>query len=84
MLVVGNKNARHARVERLGDVDLRVPAGRFAARRFSVHSEDGKLNLELWLANGHHMVPVRIVLGSNKAVDTLVFEATAVRVPPGN
>ena len=83
MLVVGNKNARHARVERLEDVDLRVPAGRFAARHFSVRSEDGKLKIELWLANAHHMVPVRIILGDNKT-DTLVFEATAVRVPSAN
>jgi hypothetical protein len=83
LLVVGNKNARHARVERLGDVDLNVPAGRFATRRFRVRSEDGKLRIELWLATARHMVPVRIVLGNDKAVDTLIFEATNVGIPSG-
>jgi hypothetical protein len=80
LLVVGNKNARRARVTRLGDVDLKVPAGRFATRRFSARSEDGRLKIDLWLANSHHRIPVRIILGDDKS-DTLVFEATVVRVP---
>ncbi|MCL1861772.1 MAG: DUF3108 domain-containing protein [Proteobacteria bacterium] len=80
LLVVGNKNARRAKVARLQDVDLKVPAGRFATRHFSARSEDGKLKIDLWLAYAHNMVPVRAVLGDDKS-DTLVLEATAVDVP---
>ena len=80
LLVVGNKNARRARIENLGDVDLKVPAGRFATRHFSARSEDGRLKIDLWLANAQHMIPVRIILGDDKS-DTLVFEAADIRVP---
>ncbi|MCL1826175.1 MAG: DUF3108 domain-containing protein [Betaproteobacteria bacterium] len=83
LLVVGNKNARRAKVVRLQDVDLKVPAGRFATRHFSALSEDGKLKIDLWLAYGHHMVPVRAILGDDKS-DTLVLEAIAIDVPSSN
>ncbi|MDR2014867.1 MAG: DUF3108 domain-containing protein [Azoarcus sp.] len=80
LLIAGNKSARHARIVSLGDVDLKVPAGRFATRHFNARSEDGKLKIDFWLAKAHHMVPVRVILGDEKS-DTLVFEATALRVP---
>jgi len=83
LLVVANKNARQAKVLSLEDAELKVPAGRFATRHFSARSEDGKLKIDLWLANDHHKVPVRIILGDEKS-DTLVFEATAIRVPSSN
>jgi hypothetical protein len=83
MLVVGNKNARHARIVNHEDVDLKVSAGSFATRRFSARSDDGKLKIDFWLAKAHHMVPVRVILGDDKS-ETLVFEATALRVPSGN
>ena len=83
LLVVANKNARRARVVDLGDVDLKVPAGRFATRHFNARSEDGKLKIDFWLAKSHHMVPVRAILGGDKS-DTLVLEAITVRVPLPN
>ena len=83
LLVVSNKNARHAKVADLGNVDLKVPVGRFATRHFNARSEDGKLKIDFWLANAHHMVPVRVILGGDKS-DTLVLEAIAIRVPLPN
>jgi len=83
LLVVANKNARHAKVVSLENADLKVPAGRFATRHLSARSDDGKLKIDLWLANDHHMVPVRIILGDEKS-DTIVFEATAVHIPLSN
>jgi hypothetical protein len=83
LLVVGNKSARHARITSLEDVDLKVPAGHFATRRFSARSDDGKLKIDFWLAKAHHMVPVRVILGDDKS-ETLVFEAATLRVPSGN
>ena len=80
LLVVSNKNARHARVVDLGDVDLKVPVGRVATRHVNARSEDGKLKIDFWLAKSHHMVPVRAILGGDKS-DTLVLEAINVRVP---
>jgi hypothetical protein len=83
LLIVANTNARRAQLTRLGDVELKVPAGRFTTRRFSSRSDDGKLKLDLWLAESHHLVPVRIILTDDKT-GTVVFEATAIRVPPSN
>ncbi len=83
LLLVANKSARRAQVVRLGDVELKVPAGRFKTRRFSARSEDGKLKIDLWLAESHYMVPVRIILGDDKS-DTIVFEAAAIRIPASN
>jgi len=83
LLVVGNKNARRARITSLENVDLKVPAGRFAALHFAARSEDGRLKIDLWLANTHHMVPVRAVFDDDK-VGTLVLEATAIRLPSSN
>jgi hypothetical protein len=80
LLVVGNKNARHARIKSLENVTLKVPAGSFSTRRLSARSDDGKLKIDFWLANTHHMVPVRVILGGNKS-ETLVFEATAIQIP---
>ena len=81
LLVVSSKNARHAKLVRFGNVDLKVPAGRFATQHFNARSEDGNLKIDFWLASGHHMVPVRVILGGDKS-DTLVLEATGV--PPSN
>jgi hypothetical protein len=83
LLIVANKNARHARIVSHEDVDLKVPAGRFATRRFSARSDDGKLKIDFWLAKAHHLVPVRVILGDEKS-ETLVFEAITLRVPSGN
>ncbi|MCL2591389.1 MAG: DUF3108 domain-containing protein [Betaproteobacteria bacterium] len=83
LLVVGNKNARRAQVVDLGDVDLKVSAGRFATRHFSARSDDGKLKIDFWLANGHHMVPVRVILGGDKS-EALVLEAATIRAPSPN
>lgn len=80
LLVVANKNARHAKVVRLGDTSVKVPAGSFATRRFNARSEDGKLKIDFWLANDRHMVPVRVILGGDKS-DTLVLEVTAISTP---
>ena len=83
VLVVSNKNARRARIVDHGNVDLKVPVGRLATRHLNARSEDGKLKIDFWLANAHHMVPVRVILGGEKS-DTLVLEATSVRVPLPN
>jgi hypothetical protein len=79
LLVVANKNARRARIKSLEEAVLDVPAGRFATRHFSALSEDGRLKIDIWLADTHHKVPVRIILGDEKS-ETIVFEATAIRV----
>ena len=83
LLIVANTNARRTQLTRLGDVELKVPAGHFKTRRFSARSEDGKLKLDLWLAESHHLVPVRIVLSDEKT-GTVAFEATAIRIPSTN
>ncbi|MDR1661998.1 MAG: DUF3108 domain-containing protein [Azoarcus sp.] len=77
LLVVGNKDARRARVTRLEDGDTQVPAGRFATRHFKIRSEDGRIAIDLWLALERYMVPVRAVLDDAKSV-TLVLEATSI------
>jgi hypothetical protein len=80
LLVVGNKEARRARIERLEGVVLHVPAGRFNTRAFRVRSEDGKLSIDMWLALDRHMAPVRVAINDAKS-GNLVLEATSVRVP---
>jgi hypothetical protein len=80
LLVVGNKEARRARVERLADESLQVPAGRFNARVFRIQSEDGKLAINLWLALDRHMAPVRIVVNDARSGE-LTLEATSMQVP---
>jgi hypothetical protein len=80
LLVVGNKEARRARVARLEDGSLRVPAGLFATRHFKIESTDGRLGIDLWLARDRGMVPVRVIIADAKA-ETFVLEATAVRIP---
>jgi hypothetical protein len=81
LLVVGNKDARRVQIVRLEENDsLQVPAGRFATRRFSVRSVDGQIKIDLWLARDHAMVPVRAILADAKS-ETLVLEATALRIP---
>jgi len=80
LLIVANKSARRARIVKLEEVEVSVPAGRFMTRHFSARSEDGRLKIDLWLANTHHRIPVRAILGDDKS-DTLVLEATAIRIP---
>ncbi|MDR2092750.1 MAG: DUF3108 domain-containing protein [Azoarcus sp.] len=77
LLAVGNKDARRARITHLEDGDTQVPAGSFATRHFRIHSEDGQIAIDLWLALDRYMVPVRAVLDDTKSV-TLILEATSI------
>jgi hypothetical protein len=77
LLVVGNKDARRARISHLEDGSTQVPAGRFATRHFKIHSEDGQIAIDLWLALDRNMAPVRAVLDDAKSV-TLILEATSI------
>ncbi|MDR2690321.1 MAG: DUF3108 domain-containing protein [Azoarcus sp.] len=81
LLVVGNKEARRARVELLEeDSMVVVPAGRFASRHFRIEAEDGKLDIELWLARSRHWAPVKVMIDDAKS-GRIVLEASSLRVP---
>ncbi|MDR1462298.1 MAG: DUF3108 domain-containing protein [Azoarcus sp.] len=77
LLVVGNKDARRARIAHLEDGSTQVPAGSFATRHFKISSEDGQIAIDLWLALDRHMIPVRAILNDTKSV-TLILEATSI------
>jgi hypothetical protein len=79
LLIVGNKEARRARVEHLEDTTVVVPAGSFASRHFRVVAEDGKLDIELWLARSRKWAPVKVVIDDVKS-GRIVLEATQLQV----
>lgn len=75
--VVAQSNAHRAKVTRLADENTRVPAGRFATCHYRVASLDGRIQIDLWLATGKHLVPVRAILADTKN-KTLLLEATSI------
>jgi hypothetical protein len=66
LTVVSNKSAAVARVRDLGDATVRLPLGQMPTRHFSVHSDDGKVKIDIWLAAGQHWLPVRIRIENRK------------------
>ena len=60
LTVVSNKSAALSVVRDLGRETVKLPLGDVPARHLSVKSDDGNVKLELWLAEGQHLLPVRI------------------------
>jgi len=66
LTVVNNKAASVSRVHDLGVGRITLPLGEINARHLSVKSDDGGVQLDLWLATGNHLLPVRIRMVDRK------------------
>jgi hypothetical protein len=66
LTVVNNKAASVSRVRDLGVARIKLPMGEVPARHLSVRSEDGGVQLDLWLATERHLLPVRIRMADSK------------------
>jgi hypothetical protein len=80
LLLVANKNARHGSIEKAETGSVQVPAGRFLADHLKLKSDDGHLDIDLWLARDRAMVPVKVILSDDKQMGVFVLEATSVRL----
>ena len=66
LTVVTNKAAAVSVVRDLGVETLDLPMGEVAARHVAVHSDDGNVKVDLWLAEGNKSLPVRIRIEDSK------------------
>ncbi len=66
LTVVTNKAAAVSVVRDMGVETLKLPMGEMAARHIAVHSDDGSVKVDLWLAEGHKNLPVRIRIEDSK------------------
>lgn len=81
LTVVGNKEAKTARLEAVGEEALRLPIGNIDALRLRVQAEDGTLTIDIWLARSHGMLPVRIRMVDDKG-EVLDQQAVELSLPP--
>ncbi len=80
LTVVNNKAASVSRIRDLGAEKLKLPLGEIDTRHLSVKSEDGGVSLDLWLATGQHLLPVRIRMVNRKGE---VLDQQAERIELG-
>jgi hypothetical protein len=80
LTVVNNKAASVSRIKDLGTGRITLPMGEINARHLSVKSDDGGVQLDLWLAIGHHLLPVRIRMVDRKGE---VLDQQAERIDLG-
>lgn len=66
LTVVTNKAAAVSVVRDMGVETLNLPMGETAARHVAVHSDDGNVKVDLWLAEGNKNLPVRIRIEDSK------------------
>lgn len=66
LTVVTNKAAAVSVVRDMGVETLNLPMGEITARHMSVHSDDGNVKVDLWLAEGRNNLPVRIRIEDRK------------------
>jgi hypothetical protein len=59
-LVVSNKAAKPATLEKQANEMLELPPGSLAVQRFQARTDDGQLTLDLWLAQKPPFLPVRV------------------------
>jgi len=80
LTVVNNKAASVSHIRDLGVGRITLPMGEINARHLSVKSDDGGVQLDLWLAIGHHLLPVRIRMVDRKGE---VLDQQAERIDLG-
>ncbi|MCB1959665.1 MAG: DUF3108 domain-containing protein [Rhodocyclaceae bacterium] len=80
LTVVSNKSAAVSLVRDLGSENVALPLGTVKARHLSIKSDDGSVKLDLWLAEGQHLLPVRIRIEDRKGE---VLDQQAERIELG-
>ncbi|QID18291.1 DUF3108 domain-containing protein [Nitrogeniibacter mangrovi] len=80
LTVVNNKAASVSRIRDQGVETVKLPLGELRARHLSVRSQDGGVSLDLWLATGQHLLPVRIRITDRKGE---VLDQQAERIELG-
>ena len=79
LTVVTNKAAAVSVVRDLGVETLTLPMGEIAARHMAVHSDDGNVKVDLWLAEDRKNLPVRIRIEDSKG-ETLDQQAERIEL----
>ena len=79
LTVVTNKAAALSVVRDLGVETLTLPMGEIAARHMAVHSDDGNVKVDLWLAEDRKNLPVRIRIEDSKG-ETLDQQAERIEL----